>query len=158
MLISCRIQVSSSSSTDKTRIMLPSVEPLRNSKIITAEVKKHCPDKTAQKKSDISAWKISKYDAFIIVSVFQLLCRNFLIVILNFNDIYIRNIGGNKHSLIAASQKEVKTQRSSDQNKKPHHNVEMETRQIVDGREKMPQILPLKRKAFEVVYSSNPYV
>nr|XP_011465021.1 PREDICTED: uncharacterized protein At4g18490 isoform X1 [Fragaria vesca subsp. vesca] len=110
-----RIQVSSSSSTDKTRIMLPSVEPLRNSKIITAEVKKHCPDKTAQKKSDISSW----------------------------------NIGGNKHSLIAAPQKEVKTQRSSDQNKKPHHNVEMETRQIVDGREKMPQILPLKRKAFE---------
>ncbi|PRQ19394.1 hypothetical protein RchiOBHm_Chr7g0216741 [Rosa chinensis] len=116
-----RVQVSSSSSTDKTRkhssqivkpkIMLPSMEPIRKSKIISAEGNKHCPDKPN--------WKISK------------------------------NIGGNKPFLNAPPQKEVKTQRSSEQNKELHHNVELKTRQIVDGIEKMPQNLSLKRKAFE---------
>ncbi|KAK9936542.1 hypothetical protein M0R45_013378 [Rubus argutus] len=83
-------------------------------KIITAEGNKLCPDKPAQKKTDISTWKISK------------------------------NIGGNKASLNAAHQKQVKSQGSSEQNKELDGNVELKTAQIVDRSEKMPRILPLK--------------
>ncbi|XP_062028285.1 uncharacterized protein At4g18490-like isoform X2 [Rosa rugosa] len=124
-----RVQVSPSSSTEKTskpssqsvkpNIMLPSVQPLRNSKIITSEGNKRCPDKPAQKKTNMSSWIFSK------------------------------NIGGNKLSLNAAPQKEVKSQGSSEKNKELQGNVETETRKIVDGSEKMPQNLPLKRKTFE---------
>ncbi|KAK9925443.1 hypothetical protein M0R45_033767 [Rubus argutus] len=82
------IQESPSSSTEKPRmprsqrvypkLMLLSAEPMRNSKIITAGGNRLCPDKQpAQKKTDISTWKISK------------------------------NIGGNKSSLNAAPQKQV---------------------------------------------------
>lgn len=124
------IQESPSSSTEKPRIsssqsvnpklMLLSAEPMRNSKIITAGGNKLCPDKQpAQKKTDISTWKIS------------------------------RNIGGNKSSLNAAPQKQVKSQRSSEQNRELDGNVELKTTQIVDRSEKMPQNLPLKRKTFE---------
>ena len=86
--------MSSSSSTDKTRnnsgqsikpkVMLPSVVPIRDTKIITAEGNRHRPDKAAQKKTDISTWKMSKYDAFVMVSLFQLLCRKVQIVIFEF--------------------------------------------------------------------------
>ncbi|XP_024168983.1 uncharacterized protein At4g18490 isoform X1 [Rosa chinensis] len=124
-----RIQLSPSSSTEKTskpssqsvkpNIMLPSVQPLRNSKIITSEGNKRCPDKPAQKKTNMSSWIFSK------------------------------NIGGNKLSLNAAPQKEVKSQESSEKNKELQGNVETETRKIVGGSEKMPQNLPLKRKTFE---------
>ena len=67
--------------------MLPSVDPMRNSKIITAEGNKLCPDKPAQKNTDFSTWKISTYDAFIIDSIFQLLSIDILILLLNFINI-----------------------------------------------------------------------
>lgn len=76
-----------SSQSVNPKLMLPSAEPMRNSKIITAEGNKLCPDKPAQKKTDISTWKISKYDAFIIDSLFQLLSIDVLIVLLNFINI-----------------------------------------------------------------------
>ncbi|KAK9937281.1 hypothetical protein M0R45_014082 [Rubus argutus] len=129
------IQESPSSSTEKPRIpsrqsvnpklMLLSAEPMRNSKIITAGGNKLCPDKQpAQKKTDISTWKISRYDAFIIDSLFQ-------------------NIGGNKSSLNDAPQKQVKSQRSSEQNKELDGNVELKTAQIVDR--SLASLNPLKR-------------
>ncbi|XP_016648156.1 PREDICTED: uncharacterized protein At4g18490 [Prunus mume] len=123
-------QASPSSSSEKTskpstqtcvnsKFMLSSLESMRNTKIITAEGNKLFTDKPAKKKTELSTLNISK------------------------------NIGGNKVSFNAASQKEVKSL-SSEKHMEVQGNVELKTAQIVDRSEKqMPTNLSLKRKTFE---------
>lgn len=157
-------QASPSSSSEKTsnpstqtcvnsKFMLSSLESMRNTKIITAEGNKLFTDKPAKKKTELSTLNISKYDAGVIIPLLQLfpLQKCFHCHFECFDISKCRNIGGNKVSFNAASQKEVKSL-SSEEHMEVQGNVELKTAQIVDRSEKqMPPNLSLKRKTFEVL-------
>ncbi|TQD69237.1 hypothetical protein C1H46_045230 [Malus baccata] len=87
--------------------MLSSMESMRNSRIITVEGSKLCPDKPAKKKTKLSTLNISKYGASVIIPMFQFFSvrKCFGCDFECFDVSKCRNIGGSKVSSNNASRK-----------------------------------------------------
>ncbi|RXH99117.1 hypothetical protein DVH24_011442 [Malus domestica] len=125
--------------------MLSSLESMRNSKIITAEGSKLCPDKPALKKTHLTTLNISKCGASVIIPILQFFSvqKCFHCDFECYDVSKCRNIGGSKVSSNASL-------RSPQQNMEVQRNVESKTAQIVDPSAKQkPPNFSLKRKTFE---------